>query len=99
MYSNVGDLTWTSAMSGLATKTVAAGRGRWNSVPLPTSSTIGGPVGRMLVGTTCVAGGGGVAVGAAAEEDGSTSAALTATHSISAEAAAVMARRLRITIP
>src|SRR5216683_1285860 len=98
MYKSVGDLTWTSAMSGLATKTVAAGRGRWNSVPLPISSTTGGPVGRMLVGAPLVSCGG-VAVGDAVAEGFSTSAALTATHSINPDAAAATVRRLRITIP
>src|SRR5205085_3798051 len=38
-----GDLTGTSATSGLAMNTVAAGRGSRISVPLPASSRIGGP--------------------------------------------------------
>src|SRR6266852_3889626 len=92
MYISVGDLTWTSATSGLATKTVAAGRGRWNSVPLPSSSTTGGPVGRMLAGAPLMTGGDDA-------EGLSTSAALTATHSINPEAAAATVRRLRIYDP
>src|SRR5947209_5822819 len=39
-----GDLTCTSATSGLATKTVPAAAVRRISVPLPTSSTIGAPL-------------------------------------------------------
>src|SRR5215469_3313641 len=39
-----GDLTWTSAISGLAMKTVAAGALNRISVPLLTSSTIGAPL-------------------------------------------------------
>src|SRR5437660_5442666 len=96
MYISVGDLTWTSAMSGLATKTVAAGRGRWISVPLPSSSTIGGPVGRILAGTPIS---GGVAASAALAEGVPTSAALTVRHSINPDAAAAKVRSLRITIP
>src|SRR5437764_7347876 len=97
MYISVGDLTWTSAMSGLATKTVAAGRGRWISVPLPMSSRIGGPVGRMLAGTPIS--GSGAEAGPAPAEGVSTSAALTVTHSINPDAAAAKVRSLRIYDP
>src|SRR5579863_5452305 len=98
MYSNVGDLTWTSAMSGLATKTVAAGRGRRNSVPLPISSTTGGPVGRISAGAMLIGGVCGVAVGEAVAEGASTSAAWAAVHRINPDAATARARSLRITI-
>src|SRR5216683_7638544 len=97
MYKSVGDLTWTSATSGLATKMGAAGRGRWNSVPLPSSSTTGGPVGRMLTGAPLMTGG--VCVAPDDAEGLSTSAALAATHSINPEAAAATVRRLRIYDP
>src|SRR5712691_4666977 len=99
MYKSVGDLTWTSAISGLATKTVAAGRGRRNSVPLPSSSTTGGPVGRILAAALLMSCGGCVAPDDAGAEFLSTSAALTATHSINPEAVAATVRSLRITIP
>src|SRR5438046_2104358 len=85
-------------MSGLATKTVAAGRGRWNRVPLPSSSTTGGPVGRILAGASPMSARD-VAVGDAVAEGLSTSAALAATHSINPEAAAATVRRLRIYDP
>src|SRR5216683_1879918 len=70
---------------------------RTRRLTLPSSSTTGGPVGRMLAGppVSC----GGVAVGDAMAEDLSTSAALTATHSINPDAVAATVRRLRITIP
>ena len=45
-YIITGDLTCTSATSGLAMNTVLAGRGKRMSEPLPASITIGGPLAR-----------------------------------------------------